>query len=326
MSRRLVSVILIAIALTTISPFASASVKAGSLCTKAGVMSIVSGYKYTCIKSGNKLMWSKGKKVVVAKPTTLPTQTPTPPNASPAPTASPTAIAKVQWQYDFNNATWVSQGEVPKCPTPLISTGELTDFSKVVSIVQPGQSRGGSYKPHGGLRWSTYGTYVKGVTLTAPFDGEIVGAFHYTVSGIYQFGINIIHPCGVMLRMGHLQEPSEYMTVVLKGLPPAAENDSRESVLRGVFIKKGQVIATEVGMPLPALPDSLGTYIDLGILNLLTKNSALSASFVSNAEVKYSLYSLCLYEGNYFSDVDKARLLSLPFANGDATSDYCKQR
>ncbi len=322
MSRRLVTLIIVSLTLTAISPLASASVRAGSPCTKAGVKSIVSGYKYTCVKSGKKLLWNKGVKVVVAKPTTPPAQTP----VAQTPTAPPTTISKVQWQYDFNNATWVSQGVVPKCPTPLISTSELTDFSKIVSIVQPGQSRGGSYKPHGGLRWSTFGTYVKGVTITAPFDGEIVGAVHYTVSGIYQFGINIIHPCGVMLRMGHLQEPSEYMTVVLKGLPPAAENDSRESVLRGVFIKKGQVIATEVGMPLPALPDSLGTYIDLGILNLLTKNPALSASFVSNAEVKYSLYSLCLYEGNYFSDVDKARLLSLPFANGDATSDYCKQR
>jgi hypothetical protein len=303
--------------LAVISPLASASVRAGSPCTKAGVISIVSGYKYTCVKSGKKLLWSKGVKVVVAKPKTPPTQTPT---------APPATITKVQWQYDFNNATWVSQGVVPKCPTPLISTSELTDFSKIVSIVQPGQSRGGSYKPHGGLRWSTFGTYVKGVTITAPFDGEIVGAVHYTVSGIYQFGINIIHPCGVMLRMGHLQEPSEYIKAVLKGLPAAAENDSRESFLQEFFIKKGQIIATEVGMPLPALPDSLGTYMDLGILNLLTKNPALSASFVSNADVKYSLYSVCWYEGNYFSDVDKARLLSLPLANGDATSDYCKQR
>ena len=324
MSRRLVTLIIVSLTLTAISPLASASVRAGSPCTKAGSTSTVKGIKYTCVKSGKKLVWNKGVKVVVAA---TPTPTPSPTVApTPTPTAPPTTISKVQWQYDFNNATWVSQGVVPKCPTPLISTSELTDFSKIVSIVQPGQSRGGSYKPHGGLRWSTFGTYVKGVTITAPFDGEIVGAFHYTVSGIYQFGINIIHPCGVMLRMGHLQEPSEYIKAVLKGLPAAAENDSRENFLQGFFIKKGQIIATEVGMPLPALPDSLGTYMDLGILNLLTKNPALPASFVSNADVKYSLYSVCWYEGNYFSDVDKARLLSLPLANGDATSDYCKQR
>ena len=61
---------------------ASAAVKAGGTCKKVNSTTTVSGYKYTCIKSGKKLVWSKGVKVVVK---TTPTPTPTP---SPTPTAT----------------------------------------------------------------------------------------------------------------------------------------------------------------------------------------------------------------------------------------------
>ena len=39
---------------------AHAVVKAGSKCTKLNATSTVSGRKYTCIKSGEKLVWNKG--------------------------------------------------------------------------------------------------------------------------------------------------------------------------------------------------------------------------------------------------------------------------
>lgn len=39
---------------------ASATVKAGSVCKKAGITSVVASKTYTCIKSGKKLAWSKG--------------------------------------------------------------------------------------------------------------------------------------------------------------------------------------------------------------------------------------------------------------------------
>ena len=39
---------------------ASAAVKAGSVCKKAGITSVVSSKTYTCIKSGKKLVWNKG--------------------------------------------------------------------------------------------------------------------------------------------------------------------------------------------------------------------------------------------------------------------------
>lgn len=50
-----------------------AVVKAGGVCTKVGLTSVVSGKTYTCIKSGKKLFWNKG--VVIAKPKISPVKT-----------------------------------------------------------------------------------------------------------------------------------------------------------------------------------------------------------------------------------------------------------
>jgi hypothetical protein len=52
---------------------AVAAVKAGDTCKKIGLTATANGNKFTCIKSGKKLIWNKG--VMVAKPT--PTATPT---------------------------------------------------------------------------------------------------------------------------------------------------------------------------------------------------------------------------------------------------------
>jgi M6 family metalloprotease-like protein len=50
-----------------IFPIAEAALKAGTNCAKVGLTSVVSGKKYTCIKSGKKLVWDKG--VTVLAPT-----------------------------------------------------------------------------------------------------------------------------------------------------------------------------------------------------------------------------------------------------------------
>jgi hypothetical protein len=70
---------------------AVAAVKAGSSCSKLGITSTHAGKKYTCIKSGKKLVWNKG--VAIAKPVPAVTPTPTP---TPTPTVSPTVKPLVE--------------------------------------------------------------------------------------------------------------------------------------------------------------------------------------------------------------------------------------
>lgn len=73
------------VSLTLITSAASAAVKAGATCSKLGATSTSAGKKYTCVKSGKKLVWNKG--VAIARP--IPTLTPTP-NPSPTPVVTPT--------------------------------------------------------------------------------------------------------------------------------------------------------------------------------------------------------------------------------------------
>ena len=77
--------------LATTSQSSHAVAKAGDACKKAGSTTVSGGKKFTCIKSGKKLVWNKG--VAVAKP--KPVQTPTPvrtptPMVSPTPSPTPT--------------------------------------------------------------------------------------------------------------------------------------------------------------------------------------------------------------------------------------------
>ena len=91
------------LALTVGISNAGATVKPGGPCTKAGQVSISSGFKFTCVKSGKKLLWNKG--VALPRPAATPpsgadpTPTPTPtPAPAPTPTPTPTATqAAFEW-------------------------------------------------------------------------------------------------------------------------------------------------------------------------------------------------------------------------------------
>ena len=69
MSKRLIAFLLIvSLFLSTSLIPANAAAKAGAKCIKAGNTEVVKGKSYTCVKSGKKLFWNKGVKVVAAIP------------------------------------------------------------------------------------------------------------------------------------------------------------------------------------------------------------------------------------------------------------------
>ena len=67
--------------------FSFAAVKAGASCKKVGTTATFSGKKFTCVKSGKKLVWNKGVAIAAPRPTVTPTPDPEP---NPTPTATPT--------------------------------------------------------------------------------------------------------------------------------------------------------------------------------------------------------------------------------------------
>ena len=123
-----------AIAIVLVPLQAVAAVKAGSTCSKVGATSTYAGKKYTCVKSGKKLVWNKGVVIIKPTPTPTPTVTPTPtptptvtetpiPTPTPTPTAPPIVIPKTFDELYGNSegialAAWTSTNEKIKKSTP----------------------------------------------------------------------------------------------------------------------------------------------------------------------------------------------------------------
>jgi len=85
---RIVIALLLTLSLVTAPSFAA--VKAGDKCSKVGATSTSAGKKFTCIKSGSKLVWNKGVAVKVApKPAASPVFKPVEPTTTPTPTPTP---------------------------------------------------------------------------------------------------------------------------------------------------------------------------------------------------------------------------------------------
>jgi hypothetical protein len=68
--RALSSLLAIALCLVPLSQASAVTAKAGGSCSKLKTTSIVKGKKFTCVKSGKKLVWDKGVlvKALVTKP------------------------------------------------------------------------------------------------------------------------------------------------------------------------------------------------------------------------------------------------------------------
>ena len=77
--------------LSLADPVHAATPKAGAKCAKAGTTATASGKKFTCVKSGTKLVWNKGVAIKAApNPSPNPVFKPVEPTPSPIATAIPT--------------------------------------------------------------------------------------------------------------------------------------------------------------------------------------------------------------------------------------------
>lgn len=91
---------------------AYAAVKAGAKCTKVGLTSIYAGKKFTCVKSGTKLVWNKGVAIKAApKPAVNPVLKPVEPTPTPTPTVTypevPTSFDDLIAKYEgISYAAW----------------------------------------------------------------------------------------------------------------------------------------------------------------------------------------------------------------------------
>lgn len=111
---------LIIFSLVATLPTANGAVKAGDACKKAGQTSTNAGKKFTCVKSGKKLVWNKG----VVRPVSQPAPTP---SASPTP-SSPAAPVVVEVKAGTACPT---SGELAKNSTGPVECRETANNNKI---------------------------------------------------------------------------------------------------------------------------------------------------------------------------------------------------
>ncbi len=93
------------VAISLIAAPSFAAVKAGAKCSKVGKTTTVSGKKFTCIKSGKKIIWSKGVSAKAApKPNLNPVFKPAEPTPTPTPTATPSPTPPPETQLPTENS------------------------------------------------------------------------------------------------------------------------------------------------------------------------------------------------------------------------------
>ncbi|MES3008870.1 MAG: hypothetical protein V4751_13975 [Pseudomonadota bacterium] len=208
----------------------------------------------------------------------------------------------------FNGTVWQSNGTAPACQSPLLQAP--FDLAKVTSILYPGQTRGGDYKAHGGFRLDGAGQ-TNQVTVMSALAGTVVRGVRDTAHGVVQYGFDIINPCGVMMRIGHLLELSPKFAAIADTLPPAAASNTFTE-LSGYTVSVGEPIATAIGLP-------GNVFMDFGIYDLHSRNPA-----TTHMSGELRPYGICWLDA--FSATDSARVRSLPAADGvsGTMSDYCR--
>ena len=73
MRKRFLVLLTVTLTLGLLQPIATAAPKPGTACKKVGQTSTSAGVKYTCIKSGKKLVWNKGVALKKSEPAPVPT-------------------------------------------------------------------------------------------------------------------------------------------------------------------------------------------------------------------------------------------------------------
>ncbi|MFO0955724.1 MAG: hypothetical protein U0526_04310 [Candidatus Saccharibacteria bacterium] len=246
-------------------------------------------------------------------------------SATPLPTVSsePKVADSVDWAW--SETAWVPTANpagsiIPQCDSPVKFSNAPSDLAKATSVLYPGQTRGGDYKPHGGFRFD--GSKNDAIAVKAIMDGRVTSGARYLEVGEIQYMFTITNDCGIAYRYDHLLSLSPEFQKLADTLPAAKKDDSRMTNFENpVAVKAGDIIATAVGHKV-----NNNISYDLGVYDYRTRNKAASnPAYVATHKAKaaQAYYAVCWFE--MFPAADAARIKSLPA--GDAkmgkSSDYC---
>ena len=262
-------------------------------CKTVGAKAKISGRNVVCIRTPKGLVWATQRN-------------------------SSGSASTVTWQATADG--WQSNGTPLACPKPL-RVPAPTDLSTATSVLYPGQTRGGNYKPHGGLRFD--GNANNAVIVRVPMDGSVMLGARYLVDGEVQYTFDIMSPCGIMNRLGHLLVLTPKFQSIANKFPAPTEGDSRTTFVNPpVKVQAGEVMATQVGVT----AKGKNVFFDWGVYDYRSTNAkAADAQWTAQHKSDFSLAGHALCWLALLPEPDRARVQSLPA--GDPTSgkssDYC---
>jgi hypothetical protein len=240
-------------------------------------------------------------------------------NPPPAPLPQPTPPPVTSINWTFNDA-WVSMVTVPDCPNPF-TVNSPSDLTNATHILYPGQTRGGDFKPHGGIRYDN-ATAASDVSVSLPLDAILWRGAQYIESGEVQYLMDFIVPCGYMMRFDHLYTLTPEFAEFFAQLPAPEVDQSRTNTFNPpTSFAAGTKIATAAGHTLP----QLNVAFDFGLYDLRQYNESYqdpvwAALHADEKETAY--YGVCWLE--LLPANQKAIALSLPGGGTEGkTSDYC---
>ena len=230
--------------------------------------------------------------------------------SSSAPPTGPSTEAS--WQR--SQTGWVYQGgEPPACPDPLEVPAPV-DVHDATAILYPGQTRG-EYKPHGGFRFDGHPNEVD---VRAPLAGVVVRGTRYLVEGKLQSGIDMITPCGIMVRLGHIAVLTPEVQARFEELPAPTDGDSRSHLFSPpIELAAGDLVATAVGLP-------GNTSLDFGVYDLRHPNAkSADAAWAATHDPELAQHATCWLD--LLPAAEQLVVKALPpgdHASGK-TSDFC---
>jgi hypothetical protein len=245
---------------------------------------------------------------------------PTEPTSTPASTTNPPTTnpvsGTVTWNY--TGTTWTPTGTAPACPSPM-NLAVPVDLARVTSVLYPGQTRGGDYKPHGGFRFDGPGQ-TNDVVVSLPMTSTIYRGTRFLVDGEIQYGFDFISECGIMQRIGHLRDLTPRFAALAATLPAAAEGDSRFTTFSGQVATAGEAIATATG-----IRANTNVFVDWGVYDLRQRNaSSGDPAWFAAHPGEIAPYAVCWFD--LLSSSNAAIVRSLPPADPTSgrSSDFCR--
>jgi hypothetical protein len=223
-----------------------------------------------------------------------------------------------QVSWDWTGETWKPSSTPPACSEPLLSSLPV-GMDKVTNVLYPGQTRGGSYKPHGGFRFDN--SKHSDIFVNAPLDAAVTSGSRYIENGEVQYLFTFINQCGIAYRLDHLHTLSKILQDIANGLPEPQKDDSRTTLISPpVMVEQGDTLATAVGFE-----EGQNVFVDFGVYDLRSPNEASkNTSYFSTHvnEKEYAFYGTCWL--NHYPTVISTKLKSLPASGAEGkTSDYC---